>query len=393
MVQNAYAIILAGGSGQRMGIKDNKVYLPLHGVPALIRCIKPFQAEGLGIVLVIRPEDEGLCHALLSQYGLLKALSAIVFGGATRQASVYNGLTALPDTAHTVLVHDGARALVTGEIIRRVLHSTKTHGTGIAAVPLKDTIKEVNPRMEVTSTPDRARYMAVQTPQGFTRDLLTRAHLHAQQADLTCTDDAALVEAMGHTVHLVQGSYTNLKLTTAEDVITMEGLLAKQEDTLLPSLRIGQGYDVHKLAPDRKLILCGITVPHETGLLGYSDADVALHALMDALLGAAALGDIGRHFPDNDPAYKGISSMTLLSQVMQTLASHHLAPGNVDITIVAQRPKLSPFIPQMQQNVAQALALPLTRVNVKATTTERLGFEGQELGISAHAVCLLMEVR
>ena len=159
----------------------------------------------------------------------------------------------------------------------------------------------------------------------------------------------------------------------------------------LPALRVGQGYDVHRLVEERPLILCGVTIPHTLGLLGHSDADVALHALMDAMLGAMALGDIGKHFPDTDEAYRGISSMLLLRHVVALLKAHHARVTNCDVTIVAQKPKLLPYIPQMRQNVADALELPLARVNIKATTTEKLGFEGEEKGISAQAVCMVQE--
>ena len=192
---------------------------------------------------------------------------------------------------------------------------------------------------------------------------------------------------MGVPVQLTLGSRRNLKLTTPEDFAAAQAMLCPPP--ALPSLRIGQGYDVHRLVPDRALILCGVEIPHTLGLLGHSDADVALHALMDAMLGAMALGDIGRHFPDTDPQYKGISSLKLLEHVVSLLRDQGARVTNADITIVAQRPKLLPFVPQMRQNAADALGLPISRVNVKATTTERLAFEGREEGISAQAVCLV----
>jgi len=190
-------------------------------------------------------------------------------------------------------------------------------------------------------------------------------------------------------VQLTPGSRRNIKLTTPEDIAMAEAML--NDSPALPSLRVGQGYDVHRLVEGRELILCGVNVPHTLGLLGHSDADVALHALMDAMLGAVALGDIGKHFPDTDQRYKGISSMKLLEHVVALLADNRFRVTNADITIVAQKPKLLPHIPQMRQNVADALGLPLCRVNVKATTTERLAFEGREEGISAQAVCMVQE--
>lgn len=383
-----YAIILAAGSGRRMGLTQNKVRLPLNGVPALILSVKAFRGLVTGQVLVARPGEEADLKSLLMENGLLDAVTAVVPGGWDRQASVLAGLMALPKDAETVLVHDGARALVTEEIILRVMDSVRLYGSGVAAVPLKDTVKQVDSRQRVLCTPDRASLMSVQTPQGFSYELLMKAHLKAGETGLRATDDAGLVEAMGVPVRLVMGSYENIKLTTPEDMIVMESLLARREGPAYPPIRAGHGYDVHRLAPGRRLILCGVEIPHETGLLGHSDADVALHALMDALLGAASLGDIGRHFPDNDPAYKGISSLALTSRVLLLLAERRLRPASADITIAAQRPKLAPYLNQMQSNVADALGLPLDRVNVKATTTEGLGFEGEEKGISAQAVCL-----
>lgn len=225
-------------------------------------------------------------------------------------------------------------------------------------------------------------------PQGFKVDLLRQAHEQAQRDGFLGTDDASLVERLGVPVQLTEGSRRNIKLTTPEDLLMAEAFFAEQA---LPALRVGQGYDVHRLVEGRPLILCGVTVPHTLGLLGHSDADVALHALMDAMLGAMALGDIGKHFPDTDEAYRGISSMLLLRHVVALLKAHHARVTNCDVTIVAQKPKLLPYIPQMRQNVADALELPLARVNIKATTTEKLGFEGEEKGISAQAVCMVQE--
>jgi len=226
----------------------------------------------------------------------------------------------------------------------------------------------------------------VQTPRCFLREVLEEAHAAAARDGFTGTDDASLVERLGLPVLLTEGNRNNIKLTTGEDLRMAEELL---REPALPTLRIGTGYDVHRLVPDRELILCGVKIPHTLGLLGHSDADVALHALMDAMLGAMALGDIGKHFPDSDPTYKGISSMKLLEHTVNLLKEHGARVSNCDVTIVAQKPKLAPYILQMRQNVAGALGLPLDRVSVKATTTEQLGFEGEQLGISAQAVAMV----
>jgi len=377
-----YAIILAGGSGSRMGANKNKVLLELQHEPVIVRSVRAFTHLVDGIILVGREEDTSVLQDVMNEYGLSVRIVSV---GATRQESVWNGLCALPGDCTHVLIHDGARCLVNEATIRRCMEAAELHGSGVAAIPAIDTIKEVNDEDIVTATPDRNHLRAVQTPQAFPVDLIRAAHEAARIDGYIGTDDASLVERMGIPVHLTWGDRQNIKLTTPEDMKMAEAFL----DRPFPSLRIGQGYDVHRLVPDRKLILCGVKVPHNLGLLGHSDADVALHALMDAMLGALALGDIGKHFPDTDERYRGISSMKLLAHVVELLASQNARVTNCDVTIVAQKPKLLPFIADMRANVAAALHLPFERVNVKATTTEHLSFEGREEGISAQAVCMV----
>jgi 2-C-methyl-D-erythritol 4-phosphate cytidylyltransferase/2-C-methyl-D-erythritol 2,4-cyclodiphosphate synthase len=383
-------ILLAAGCGKRMQAGENKVFLPLCGVPVLCRSVRAFQSLCDTMVLVVKPQEEQRARELLTEYGLMNAVSAIAYGGTERQDSVKNGLMMLTKEESVVLVHDAARPLITKEIIGRVIAEVSKHGTGVAAVTVKDTIKQVDQENKVVSTPDRAWLRAVQTPQGFLKSILLQAHINAEEKGTLATDDATLVEALGVSVQLSEGSYDNLKITTPEDMLMAEALLNCREGKQSPSMRVGQGYDVHQLVQGRKLILCGVEIPHETGLLGHSDADVALHALMDALLGALALGDIGKHFPDSDPNYKGISSLLLLEHVIGLVKNQGFMVGNVDVTIVAQRPKLAPYITAMRENVAKTLETYLDNVNIKATTTEHLGFEGEEKGISAQAVCLLM---
>lgn len=381
-----YAILLAGGSGTRMGADCNKVLLKLRGETVLSRAARAFSGLVEGMVVVARQEDMEAIRADFQSSGAFPG-AVFVSGGTTRQDSVWNGLCTLPEGVTHVLIHDGARCLVDRDTILRAMASAQEQGTGVSAIPVVDTIKQVDASETVTSTPNRSALRAVQTPQAFSVDLIRQAHTAAQAEGFLGTDDASLVEHLGLPVQLTLGHRRNIKLTTPEDITMAEAML----NTSLPCLRVGQGYDVHRLVENRELILCGVTIPHRLGLLGHSDADVALHALMDAMLGAAALGDIGKHFPDTDPRYKGISSMKLLTCVVELLHQHHMQATNADITIVAQKPKLLPFIPQMQQNVAQALGLPLNRINVKATTTEHLAFEGREEGISAQAVCLVQE--
>ena len=377
-----YAIVLAGGSGSRMGAGCNKVLLELQGESVITRAVKAFEGLVEGVVLVSRLEDIPAMQAAMT--GIQMPVT-IVSGGNSRQASVWNGLCALPADCTHVLIHDGARCLVDQETIRRCISSVEAYGSGVAAIPAIDTIKEVDRDEIVISTPVRAHLRSVQTPQGFTVELIRRAHEAALEQGYVGTDDASLVEHIGIPVRLTVGDRRNIKLTTPEDIKMAESFLPRN----FPALRIGQGYDVHRLVEGRDLILCGVNIPHTLGLLGHSDADVALHALMDAMLGAMALGDIGKHFPDTDERYRGISSIKLLENVVSLLDEHHARVTNCDVTIVAQKPKLLPYILQMRMNVAGVLNLPLDRVNVKATTTEHLAFEGREEGISAQAVCMI----
>lgn len=383
-------ILLAGGSGQRMGAPVNKVFLSVGGETCLSRSMRAFAPFAGRMVIVCRDQDRDqvLREMLpLRESGILPLQPLLASGGDTRQRSVLSGLQAcVPfEEEDFVLIHDAARCLVSPEVIRNVMEACLSHGSGVAAVPVSDTIKAVSKNASGLTTPDRSRLFAAQTPQGFRARTLLSCALRAEEEGFTGTDDASLLEHYGLPVHLAEGSRKNLKLTTPEDIMMANATLRAGE----PPFRIGQGYDVHQLVPDRRLILCGVDIPFEKGLLGHSDADVALHALMDALLGAAALGDIGKHFPDTDPRYQGISSLLLLEHVMALLREHGFAPVNVDLTIVAQRPKLLPYMEQMKKNVAEKLGLPEERVSLKATTTEHLGFEGRQEGISAQAVCLL----
>ena len=380
------AIVLAGGSGQRMGADCNKVLLSLAGEPVICHSVRAFLPFADVLVLVCRTIDRDAIRESLESSGIDVASVHFTEGGMDRQASVWNGLQALPVACDRVLIHDGARCLVDSATIRRVMTSVEQCGTGVAAIPATDTMKIVDADAYVLSTPSRASLRAVQTPQGFLTGLLIEAHQQALQDDYRGTDDASLLEHMGHPVKLVEGNKRNIKLTTPEDMKMAASFLEES----IPDFRVGHGFDVHCLTEGRDLILCGVNVPHTLGLLGHSDADVALHALMDAMLGALALGDIGQHFPDTDPKYKGISSMALLEHVVQLLESHGAKVTNADITIAAQKPKLAPFIPAMRTNVAETLGLPEQRVSVKATTTEHLGFEGREEGISATAVCMVL---
>ena len=384
------AVIVAAGRGTRMGLERNKVLAPLCGEPVIARTVRAFERTGWfdgGIVVVTGACDLCEMKRILADAGLH---AQVVLGGADRQESVCRGLAATNPAAQYVAIHDGARPLVTAEVIARTLESAKKYGSGVAAVPLKDTVKRVNEGGVVVDTPPRDALRAVQTPQTFEAELIRRAHA-AYALGERATDDAALAERMGVKVRLTEGDVENIKLTTPEDMLLARQVILRREGQKeeKPMVRIGHGYDVHRLTEDRKLILCGVEIPYTLGLLGHSDADVALHALMDALLGAAALGDIGQHFPDNDPAYKGADSLALTREVARIIAEHGYKVGNIDATILCQRPKLAPHIPAMRRNIADAFGLPVDAVSVKATTEEHLGFTGEGLGIAAHAVALI----
>ena len=313
----------------------------------------------------------------------------IVAGGATRAESAKNGVLAAD--GELVAVHDAARPFVGAAVIEAAVLAAAQCGAAAPAVPVKDTVKAakrgdgktVPPQCMVETTPDRSTLYAVQTPQCFDRSTYLAAleELDAAKARLV-TDDCSLFELTGRPVQLTQGDYANLKITTRED-------LPRPTQKEEPKMRIGHGYDVHRLVEDRKLILGGVEVPFEKGLLGHSDADVLTHAVMDAVLGAAALGDIGQHFPDNDPAYAGADSLVLAQHVARIMHEHGWRIENIDATLLCQRPKLAPHIPAMRANLAAAFGMPVDAVSVKATTEEHLGFTGEGLGIAAHAVALI----
>ena len=367
------AIIVAAGASRRMGFDKLSYRLP-DGRTVLETSCALFAAHPAVDELVLvaggnRPQCEAIAAACPKP-------CTVVQGGATRADSVRSGLAAAK--GQLVAIHDAARPFASAEIITAALQAAAESGAAAPAVPVKDTIKVADKDGKVVATPDRATLYAVQTPQCFDRALYLQAleTVSGEKASLV-TDDCSLFELAGLPVTLTAGDYANLKITTKEDL--------QKEKTM----RIGHGYDVHRLVEDRKLILGGVEVPYEKGLLGHSDADVLLHAVMDAVLGAAALGDIGQHFPDTDPAYKGADSLALTREVAKIIAAHGYKVGNIDATILCQRPKLAPYIPAMRRNIADAFGLPLDAVSVKATTEEHLGFTGEGLGIAAHAVALI----
>lgn len=421
-MKTATAVLVAAGASRRMGF--DKLACCVRGKPVLQHSIEAFDTHPLiGELVLVTGPDDSLARQLAAN---CKKPVRLVRGGATRAESAAAGVRAA--TGELVAIHDAARPFVTPEVITAALRAADAIGAAAPAVPVKDTIKIAAkiaadaagtaaadpagstlpdaagriaaesaaapaaapaasaaqtspapaPRL-VQSTPPRASLYAVQTPQCFARETyLTLLEAAGQTGQLPAlTDDCQIFEQAGLPVALTPGSYANSKITTIEDL--------KGES----SMRIGHGYDVHRLVEGRKLILGGVEIPYEKGLLGHSDADVLTHAAMDALLGAAALGDIGQHFPDSDPAYKGADSLALARAVRQKLAEAGWRLDNLDATILCQAPKLAPHIPAMRQNLAAALAVPPEQVSVKATTEEHLGFTGAGQGIAAHAVALI----
>ena len=384
----AGVIIPAGGIGTRFGHAQPKQFLELAGLPILVWTCRAFCAlDAIHAVVVAAPADflqyttDLLHNHLPARY---TERLRITTGGVTRQDSVYAGLLHLPPEIELVLVHDAARPLVDAATILRCLEGAACHGAVIAAVPVKDTLKQVDGSGTIVATVDRAHLWRAQTPQAARRQLLERAFAEARRTGLVGTDEASLLEAAGLPVRVVAGSEYNGKITHPEDLRVAATLAAKEK-----TMKIGHGFDAHRLVADRKLILGGVTIDHDLGLDGHSDADVVAHALADALLGALGAGDIGRHFPDTDPQYKGIDSLLLLTRVCDLAAQQGLSLGNADMTIVCQRPKLAPHLTAMTNNLARCCQVEPAAINIKATTTEKMGYTGRGEGIAAHAVVLL----
>ena len=386
-------LVPAAGAGLRLGPGGPKALRLLAGEPLLVHVIRRVAAApSVRMIVVAAPAPEvGAVRDLLAPV----APVTVVAGGAERQESVSLALAAVPDEIGIVLVHDAARALLRPEWVDRLIEACQHDEVGgLLALPVADTLKSEQAGRAAATVDRRGKWVA-QTPQMFRigplRDALMRA-------GASVTDDAGAIEAMGLQPKLVMGDAANLKITWPEDFARAQALLAARAGASAGasagtlSLRLGEGWDVHALVPGAPLVLGGVQVPHTHGLLAHSDGDALLHAIIDALLGAAALGDIGRHFPDTDAAFKGADSMVLLGEAAQRVRTAGYRIVNVDSTIVAQAPKLAPHIDAMRERIAAALALPRDCVNVKAKTAEKMGPVGEGRAIEARAVCLLQRV-
>jgi 2-C-methyl-D-erythritol 4-phosphate cytidylyltransferase / 2-C-methyl-D-erythritol 2,4-cyclodiphosphate synthase len=376
------AIIAAGGRGLRFGGSSPKQLLTLGGRPILARSVDAFVAcDAISEIIVALPADLAAAPPpYLEQRG--KPVT-VVSGGDQRRASVANGFARISDRAEIVVIHDAARPLVSADLIRRTVAAASETGAAIAALRAQDTVKQTNGDGAITATLPRERIYLAQTPQAFRVAVLRDALRVVGEA----TDEAMLAERAGYTVRVVDGDPRNLKITTPDDLMMAEHLTTGS--ARVPVLRIGNGYDLHRLVPGRPLILGGVRIPFEKGLEAHSDGDVICHAVTDAVLGAAGAGDIGRHFPDTDSAWKNADSIELLRRASAIVGDAGYAIVNVDVVVIAEQPKLAPHVETIRGHVAGALGCDASQVSVKGKTNEGVDSMGAGESIAVHAVALL----
>jgi len=384
--QRYFVIIPASGSGLRFGAKTPKQYLPLLGIPILKRSIDVFLMDPSieKIVVTLNKADQHWSSLGFEAHKKIATTS----GGERRCDSVLAGLKKCKELGATaddwILVHDAVRPCLRPKDLHNLINKLKNHPVGgLLVTPVRDTLKEIKAE-QIEATLSRENLYQAQTPQMFRYELLLNALEQALNIDLEVTDEAMAIEQLGLNPLGVEGGPTNIKITYPEDLMMAENFLKSSSD-----FRIGHGYDVHPFASSRKLILGGIEIPFDRGLLGHSDADAVLHALVDALLGALGLGDIGQHFSDQDPENSGRDSREFLSLVYRKVKAQGYRLKNADVTILAQVPKLSPYILSMRSAIADLCETELSQINIKATTTEGLGYIGREEGIAVEAVVLL----
>ena len=384
-------IIAAAGSGRRLGSPTPKQMLDIGGGTILQHSLRAFHAHPLvSEVVVVLPNDRSADGAALLADGMARCDGPPVHavpGGDRRQDSVAAAFDRVSADAEVVLIHDAARPFVGADLIERTIEAAKAHGAAIAAVRARDTVKRVafesGAPVIVETIPRDGVYLA-QTPQGFRRDVLAAA-VAVGRSGVEATDEAALAERAGYRVHVVDGDPGNVKITTEEDLDAARRRMAGG----VVVDRAGTGYDLHRLVEGRPLVIGGVSIPFERGALGHSDADVACHAATDAILGAACLGDIGRHFPDSDPRWKDADSLALLRDAARLVREKGYEVGNLDITVILERPKIKDAIDEMRRRLADALGVDPSRVSVKGKTNEGVDAIGRGDAIAAHAVALL----
>jgi 2-C-methyl-D-erythritol 4-phosphate cytidylyltransferase/2-C-methyl-D-erythritol 2,4-cyclodiphosphate synthase len=384
-------VIVAAGRGARLGAERPKQYLNCAGKPLLAHTLAALTAarQFSAVTVAIRAEDRALYDGALTHLGgeAAAAIGPPAIGGATRQQSVLAGLEALsaagPDI---VLIHDAARPFPSRDLIARAVLAAEAHGAAAPGTPLSDTVKQVDGHGRVLATPPRAALRAVQTPQAFRFPLILEAHRRAAAEGVVhLTDDVAVAEWAGAAAFVFEGDPGNAKVTTMQDFSMAEARLAGPAT----EARVGQGFDVHAFASGDHVWLCGVRIPHDRALAGHSDADVALHALADAIYGALAEGDIGAHFPPSDPQWKGAASHVFLAHAVSRVRARGGVVVHLDATLVCETPKIGPHRDAMRTRVAEIAGLDIGRVAVKATTTERLGFAGRGEGIACLATATL----
>ena len=384
---NVGLLVVAAGRGLRLGADRPKQYLTCAGRPLIVHTLEalaasfPFSA----ITVVIRADDQALYEQAVANLTATAAaaLTAPAIGGATRQQSVLAGLETLTATEpEIVLIHDAARPFPSAELVARAIEAAERHGAAAPGTAMSDTVKQVDIDGRVLATPPRSALRAVQTPQAFRFPLILAAHRRAAVGGVgDLTDDVAVAEWAGAPAYVFEGDPDNVKVTTLKDLEAAEARLAAS----LGETRVGQGFDVHAFAPGNHLWLCGVRISHSAGLIGHSDADVALHALADAVYGALAEGDIGAHFPPSDPQWKGAASKVFLAHATERVRARGGMIVHLDATLVCEAPKIGPHREAMRARVAEIAGLDVGRVAVKATTTERLGFAGRGEGIACLA--------
>ena len=377
------AIIAAAGTGRRVGAGTPKQLLDLGGGSMLHHSLVAFLAHPrVSEIVLVKPAGPLSFFFPGGHLSDRMAMVRAVDGGERRQDSVARGFEAVDPRADVVLIHDAARPFVSAALIDRTIDAAAAHGAAIAALQSRDTVKQVQDGVVVGTIPRESVYLA-QTPQGFRRDVLAAA-VQLGRAGTEATDEAALAERAGYQVHVVDGDPGNVKITTHEDLDAARERMGQRA-----AVRIGTGYDLHVLVEGRPLIVAGVTLPFDKGPLGHSDGDVACHAATDALLGAAALGDIGRHFPDTDPRWKDADSVALLRETARLVGDAGFETVNLDVTVVLERPKIKDAIETMRARLAGALGIDVSRVSVKGKTNEGVDAVGRGEAIAAHAVALL----
>jgi 2-C-methyl-D-erythritol 4-phosphate cytidylyltransferase / 2-C-methyl-D-erythritol 2,4-cyclodiphosphate synthase len=390
----AAAVIAAGGTGTRMNSTVPKQFLKIAGKPILLHTISGIAAieEVAQIIIALPAEHIPEAQSILKQQPVRLEVQCVP-GGSSRQESVSLGVEQVFPNVDVIMVHDAVRPICDREMMLRVLNAAWEKGAAVPGLPATETIQRADSEGRVLPTPPREELYAIQTPQAFHAGILRSALKQAGAAGFLGTDESSVVLWAGHPVIVVPGSSDNIKITRPLDLEIAELLISKraheENRASMDENRIGHGIDYHRLVEGRSLILGGVEIPFDKGLEGHSDADVLLHAICDALLGAAALGDIGRHFPDTDSANRGRSSLEFLREVRDKIEAAGWVVQNVDATLLAQRPKVIPYAPAMKRNIAQCLGIDEADVNVKATTTEGMNAEGRGEGMSAQAIALL----